>query len=258
MKQQQTVPDSIEHISEKPWSDYTAADYTLEQWHAACLIHLHDGPPTSKSECKLPVKTPGGALNRNGVHAAASVLAGGRGGVHAPSEKTAAARRSIVRLYGQLGEKPPPSMMHGEEAVQKVLEHHGVKGQKWGVRRRRTSATSSKVDKKFTSSDFKRTQSLRGRKPQQLTNKQLKDLNERMNLEQNFRRMNPRLVDKGHNRVKYLLAFGTTAATAGALTARFLKTPAGQKTVNKGRAVLVSKGLMKVATKTIPEARVFA
>jgi hypothetical protein len=251
MKQQLTAPDSIEHISEKPWSDYTKADYTPEQWHAACLIHFHDGPPTSKEECKLPVKTPNGALNRNGVHAAASVLAGGRGGVNAPADKIAAAKRSIVRLYGELGEKPPPSMTHS--TIENILEHFGVKGMRWGVRRSRSgvTATSPRVPKQFTSADFRRTQTLRGRKPQQLTNKQLKDLNERMNLEQNYKRMNPRTIDRGHNRVKYLLAFGTTAATAGGLAAKFLKTPAGQRTLNKGRSVLVGKGLMKATAKRV-------
>ena len=34
--------DKILHISEKPWGDYTEADYTIEQWHRACLIHQHE------------------------------------------------------------------------------------------------------------------------------------------------------------------------------------------------------------------------
>jgi hypothetical protein len=72
------MTDSLKHVSEKPWSDYTKADYSIEQWHAACLIHLHQGPPTSKDQCKVPVRTPNGALNRNGVHAAAAALAGPR------------------------------------------------------------------------------------------------------------------------------------------------------------------------------------
>lgn len=132
---------TIQHVSEKPWSDYKESDYTLEQWHKACLIHQHQGPPTSKSECKLPVKTPNGVVNRNGVHAAASVLAGGRGGVHASSEEKAAAKRSIVSLYGQLSEDPPTSLKQsGAETMENAiefLEHHGVKGQKWGTRKAR-------------------------------------------------------------------------------------------------------------------------
>jgi hypothetical protein len=125
-------------VSEKPWSDYTAADYTPEQWHAACLIHQHEGAPTSKNQCKLPVKTPSGTLSRAGVHAAAAALAGARGGVNASSEEKAAAARAIVRYYTQLGEQAPPSMKQSAiDKVEAFFAHHGIKGMKWGVRRNR-------------------------------------------------------------------------------------------------------------------------
>lgn len=129
------IENFLEHkksvsISEKPWSDYTEADYTLQQWHKACLIHQHQGPPTSKDQCKLPVKTPNGVLNRNGIHAAAAALAGARGGVKASdSEKTAAAK-ALIRYYGQLDETPPDSltnladMSHAELLVTDFLAHH--------------------------------------------------------------------------------------------------------------------------------------
>ena len=64
-------------VSNRPWGRFLESDYTLQQWYRACLIHLHDGPPTAKSQCKLPVREPDGTLNRNGVHAAAA-LAGDR------------------------------------------------------------------------------------------------------------------------------------------------------------------------------------
>jgi hypothetical protein len=116
----------LTHISEQAWSDFTKADYTIEQWHAACLIHIHDGEPTSKSQCKLPVKTPDGALNRNGVHAAAAALAGARGGLKGVSaDQKKKAGNALKRYYAQLDETPPES-----------LSHHGVKGQKWGVRKK--------------------------------------------------------------------------------------------------------------------------
>lgn len=115
--------EALAHVSETPWSDYSKADYTLQQWHAACLIHNHDGEPTSKSECKLPVKTPDGALNRNGVHAAAAALAGARGGlkgISADQKKTAG--NALKRYYAQLDEDAPESLAkHG------TLEHYEVK-----------------------------------------------------------------------------------------------------------------------------------
>lgn len=124
----QKVVDELLHISEKPWSDYTKADYTIEQWHAACLIHQHQGPPTSKSQCKLPVKTPGGALNRNGVHAAAAALAGARGGVQASSEEKAKAASALRGYYKQLGETPPDSLAQSNinlGVVDNILSDYG-------------------------------------------------------------------------------------------------------------------------------------
>ncbi len=129
---------SLKHkdISTQPWSNYTKADYTPEQWHNACLIHIHDGPPTSKSQCKLPVKTPTGTLNRNGVHAAAAALAGARGGVNAPSEEKAKAARALVRYYRELGDQAPASLLkHSLNDEFDFLEHYGVKGMHWGIRR---------------------------------------------------------------------------------------------------------------------------
>lgn len=116
----------ISHISEKPWGDYTEADYTLEQWHNACLIHQHVGPPTSKNRCKLPVKTPSGALNRNGVHAAAAALAGARTPLKASAEEKAKAAAALRRYYAQLGETPPDSLAQSAQSViDNILVHYG-------------------------------------------------------------------------------------------------------------------------------------
>jgi hypothetical protein len=176
MNPSEVVERALSHVSEKPWSDYTESDYTIEQWHAACLIHLHDGPPTSKSQCKLPVKTPNGALNRNGVHAAAAALAGARSPLKAPPEQKAKAAGALRRYYSQLGETPPDSLKQSAlDAVEEVLAHHGVLGMKWGHRSAQsTSSTGSggssraerrhqkrvaKLDKKFeTIGTSKRTQ----------------------------------------------------------------------------------------------------
>ena|SRR6188472_1821034 len=117
--------EALAHISEAPWSDYTKADYTVEQWHAACLIHLHDGAPTSKSECKLPVKTPNGTLNRNGVHAAAAALAGARGGLKGVSaDQKQKAANALKRYYNELDEEAPESLAQTVElGADFVLKH---------------------------------------------------------------------------------------------------------------------------------------
>lgn len=97
-------------VSDRPWGDFTAADYSIEQWRKACLIDTETGDPNSKGRYKLPVLEPNGTLNRNGCHAAA----GGHGlgavqGVSPAKIKEAAAK--LVSLYeNQLQEEAPESV----------------------------------------------------------------------------------------------------------------------------------------------------
>lgn len=98
-------------VSDKPWGGFSAADYSDAEYARACLIDQNaPGATKVKGKCKLPVREPSGALNRNGVHAAAAALAGARGGVQAsPAEKAAAARK-LKALYREIGEQPPASV----------------------------------------------------------------------------------------------------------------------------------------------------
>lgn len=98
------------------------------------------------------------------------------------------------------------------------LEHYGVKGMRWGVRKKRSSSSGE------ASEDFLRTAGLRNRSPAELSTAQLRQLNERMNLEQNYSRMNPSTLARGQARVNSILAIGATANAALA----FARSPAGQ------------------------------
>lgn len=220
-----TAQDLLKHVSvsEKPWSSYKASDYTPEQWHAACLIHQHDGDPTSKDQCKLPVKTPDGALNRNGVHSAAAALAGSRGGVNASVDEKQKAANALLRHYKTLGEEPPKSLTHSN-LVEEILSHHGVKGMHWGSRRGK--GTSGKA-----SSDAKRSEATLEKRKQggtrSLTNHEITQLTKRLQMEQSLHNVLPKKkskVDSGHKFVKKSLELG---ATAGAVYA-FTKTPVGK------------------------------
>lgn len=223
-----SVEEFLEHLSEKPWSDYTKADYSIEQWHSACLIHLHTGPPTSKDQCKIPVKTPAGVLNRNGVHAAAAALAGARGGVNAPSDKISAAKTAVKRFYGTMNEKPPPSMAQSV-IVEDFLDHHGVKGQKWGIRRRRSQ--------RITAGEHQTAQQLKKKHPSELTNQQLQSLNTRGNLVRTHRRLNPSTVDKGRIYVKA----GVGTAMGAATVYNLYNSPAGKAAIEAGKKFMVKK-----------------
>jgi hypothetical protein len=100
-------------ISERPWGQFSDADYAdAGALCSASLINLNTGPRSgwSKGNCKLRVYEPAGALNRAGVHAAAAVLAGARGGVDAPADQKRAAARRLLGLYRQLDEQPPDSL----------------------------------------------------------------------------------------------------------------------------------------------------
>lgn len=109
--QKAVEPSSVEakSVVNTPW-DGSASRFTIEQWRASCLI----GPATesdSKDDYKLPVKEPNGDVNSNAVHAAAAALAGGRGGVDAPTDEKKAAARKLLALYRQIGDDAPDSLL---------------------------------------------------------------------------------------------------------------------------------------------------
>jgi len=210
-------------VSEKPWSDYKESDYSIEQWHNACLMHFHDGPPTSKAQCKLPVRTPDGTLNRNGVHAAAAALAGARGGVNAsPLDKTKATK-ALAGLYKKLGEELPDSLKHSW--LGDFLAHHGVKGMKWGVRR-----SQAQLDSSSSSEDAQRASAAKAKAStsglSSLSNKEMQDLVTRLNLEQNYSRLTskPSKLATAQKVAKTTLDVGNTVNQA----VTFVNSPTGK------------------------------
>lgn len=102
-----------ETVSNAPWSNFKASDYTDEQWLRACLIDRGAEAGTAKQRASLPVREPSGTLNRNGVIAAAGALAGARGGLkNVSAEQKASARKKLLRLYSIIGKEAPESLKH--------------------------------------------------------------------------------------------------------------------------------------------------
>ena len=98
-------------ISNRPWDGAASRYASTDAYCGACLIDLNpSGADKTQANCKLPVYEPNGDLNRAAVHAAAAVLAGGRGGVDAPPAAKAAAARKLARCYRMLDEPPPGSL----------------------------------------------------------------------------------------------------------------------------------------------------
>ena len=221
----------IEHISEKEWSAYTKADYSIEQWHAACLIHLHDGPPTSKNQCKLPVKTPNGAVNRNGVHAALAALHGARTPLNAPADQKAKAERQLRSLYSQLDEKFPSAVQTNMDDIKEFIEHHGVKGMQWGVRKDRGGGVT--VGRRSGKRATERT--VFSKPPVKLSASELDKRIKRMETEKRYNDLNAKDVGKGEKLANEILTnVGRTVVTTVATGALLL---AVRTAVNKKMGV---------------------
>ena len=94
-------------ISDAPW-DGAASNYKdTNAYCAACLIDENEaGSEKVQSKCHLPVKTPDGAISRNGVHNAASRLMQTK--TSSANKKMAA--RKLKRLYGELHDPVPDSI----------------------------------------------------------------------------------------------------------------------------------------------------
>lgn len=102
------------------------------------------------------------------------------------------------------------------------LCHYGVLGMKWGVRRGRSSGSSKKRRASKMSDDALNAAKLKKKRVSELSNAELRWLNDRQQLEQNHARLNPSKVKRG-----------LAAATATLALAKNSK-----KLVNEGRAII--------------------
>jgi len=95
-------------VSDKPWDGSSANYRDAAAYCDACLVDTNEGREKAVTNCKLPVKEPGGAINRNAAHNAAARI----NQLDAPSaiKKTAAAK--LVAIYRRdLKEEPPDSLI---------------------------------------------------------------------------------------------------------------------------------------------------
>lgn len=109
------------------------------------------------------------------------------------------------------------------------LYHYGVLGMKWGVRRDRSSGGSKKRRASNMSQDARDAAQLKKKRVSEMSNAELRRLNDRQQLEQNYARLNPSKVKRG-------LAAAT--GIVGTATATLALAKSSKKLVDEGRTII--------------------
>ena len=79
------------------------------------------------------------------------------------------------------------------------LQHWGIKGMRWGIRRKRDSKTGK------VSSDAQKASKLRGKKLSEMSNEELKTLNTRLQLERTYKDLSKKDTSAGKKFVSQVL-----------------------------------------------------
>ena len=93
--------------------------------------------------------------------------------------------------------------------------HYGVLGMKWGVRRtpeQLARARGKRTSSEKESEDYKRAHDSKSVKS--MSDAELRERLNRLNMEQQYKKLNPNSVDKGKRAVDKILKTGTAIATA--------------------------------------------
>lgn len=110
-----------------------------------------------------------------------------------------------------------PPQFPEDDVLNTYLAHYGVKGMKWGRRRGESGGGSAKTAKKTprpVSEDHAMSRELRKKRVSEMSNAELKKLNERMQLEASYDQLMKKTggtQNEGQARLKKLMDIGKTA-----------------------------------------------
>ena len=122
----------------------------------------------------------------------------------------------------------------------KILEHFGILGMKWGIRR--PVGPDGLVKRKTLSEDYIKSRELKKKGAKALSTQELQDLTKRMNFERQLRDLSISEVTKGADYAKAALAVTTTVSSLYAIS----KTPAG-KAIKDGIMKALKKKYIKIS-----------
>lgn len=113
------------------------------------------------------------------------------------------------------------------------LQHHGIKGMKWGVRRTEAqlARVRGKAKKENWSEDAKSVGEIRTKNVKQMSNAEIRKVNERMDLERRYSQLNPGVIKKGSMKVAAATGVMATALAFYSNADRVVKT--GQTVAGK-------------------------
>ena len=127
------------------------------------------------------------------------------------------------------------------------LYHYGILGMRWGIRKSRSgSGGSKKTSKKRTASDdAKDAMSLKKKKVYEMSNAELRRLNDRQNLERTYRQNNKSIIAKGLAVVTGSAALLGTGLKIYSDTSKLIEigTPAAKAARKKIAAVAISAAM---------------
>lgn len=105
------------------------------------------------------------------------------------------------------------------------LYHHGVKGMRWGVRndKKLSGYRKKQSNQDDWSEEAKEASRIKKKKVSQMTNNELRKLNERQNLERQHQQLNPSVISKGVKYVTTAAAITGTALTIYANSEKIIK-----------------------------------